>query len=176
MIETNNLGTVQTLSAFRPLLRDGSRVIVVASGFGVLSSLSPRHRPSFGTSSNDMDDVMNALNAYVESAEAGREKEDEWPEWVNVPSKVGQVAVTRIFARDLAADPDAPGDVLVNAACPGWTWTDAARPYLEREENAQAQSPEEAAVDLVWLATLPPGTVAPYGELVRHREVLPYGE
>jgi hypothetical protein len=29
-----------------------------------------------------------------------------------------------------------------------------------------------AAVDVLWLATLPPGTTEPYGELVQHRRVL----
>jgi carbonyl reductase 1 len=39
-----------------------------------------------------------------------------------------------------------------------------------------AQTPDEAAPDLLWLITLPPGTTSPYGELVQHRVVLPFGD
>jgi len=39
---------------------------------------------------------------------------------------------------------------------------------------AEAQSPDEAAEDVIWLATLPKGTPAPYGELVQHKQVLPF--
>jgi hypothetical protein len=37
-----------------------------------------------------------------------------------------------------------------------------------------ALSPDDAATDVLWLATLPPGTREPYGELVQHRKVLPF--
>jgi carbonyl reductase 1 len=37
-----------------------------------------------------------------------------------------------------------------------------------------ALSPDDAATDVLWLATLPPGTREPYGELVQHRKILPF--
>lgn len=43
-------------------------------------------------------------------------------------------------------------------------------------KGRSAQTPDEAAGDLLWLITLPPGTTAPYGELVQHRKVLPFGD
>ena len=63
-------------------------------------------------------------------------------------------------------------DILINAACPGLVNTDASRPFFA--DMSEAQSPEEAAVDVLWLATLPRGTGEPYGELVQHRTVLPF--
>jgi hypothetical protein len=35
-----------------------------------------------------------------------------------------------------------------------------------------AQSPDAAAVDVQWLAALPPGTTEPHSALVQHRRVL----
>ena len=43
-------------------------------------------------------------------------------------------------------------------------------------KGRSAQTPDEAARDLLWLITLPPGTRSPYGELVQHRLVLPFGD
>jgi NAD(P)-dependent dehydrogenase (short-subunit alcohol dehydrogenase family) len=63
-------------------------------------------------------------------------------------------------------------DILVNAACPGLVDTDASRPWFD--DMSTAQSPDEAATDVLWLATLPAGTREPYGELVRHREILSF--
>lgn len=40
-INTNNHGTYRMISAFRPMLRDNARFIVVASSFGSLRNLSP---------------------------------------------------------------------------------------------------------------------------------------
>ena len=37
-----------------------------------------------------------------------------------------------------------------------------------------ALSPDEAAADVLWLAMLPIGVREPYGELVQHRNVLPF--
>lgn len=63
-------------------------------------------------------------------------------------------------------------DILINAVCPGLVDTDASRPWFS--DMSKAQSPDQAATDVVWLATLPRGTRAPYGELVRHQEVVPF--
>jgi carbonyl reductase 1 len=104
----------------------------------------------------------------VEAGTAGRHG---WPEDVNSVSKVGQVAATRIVARDLA--PVAlPRDIVINAACPGLVDTDASRPWFT--DMSRAQAPDDAALDVTWLATLPAGSVEPYGQLVQHRDVIPF--
>jgi carbonyl reductase 1 len=47
--------------------------------------------------------------------------------------------------------------------------TGASRPWFA--DMSQALSPDDAAADVLWLATLPAGTREPYGELVQHRKV-----
>jgi len=90
-----------------------------------------------------------------------------WPDWINPASKVGQVAAVKVLAGEAARR-----DILVNAACPGLVDTDASRPWFD--DMSGALSPDEAAADVLWLATLRIGVREPYGELVQHRNVLPF--
>lgn len=68
-------------------------------------------------------------------------------------------------------------NLLINAACPGLVDTEASRPWFA--DMSAAQSRAAAAVDVAWLATRNGGAddapaSAPYGELVRHRQIVPW--
>ncbi|ACY19217.1 SDR family NAD(P)-dependent oxidoreductase [Haliangium ochraceum] len=173
MVDTNNRGTVRLLQAMRPLLRDGARVLVIASGFGTATQLTPQLRERFDTQHMSFADLDALMDAYAAAVEDGSAAEQGWPEWINIPSKIGQVAAMRIFARELA-DAGAPRDVLVNAVCPGWILTEASEPYLEQMPHLEARSPEDAAAEVLALALLPPGTETPRGELVQGERVIPF--
>ncbi len=70
-----------------------------------------------------------------------------------------------------------PSGAFIHIANPGVTLTDATREFMVTVFRAEeAQTPEQAARPLLWLATLPIGTEAPYGERVEHRRVLPIGD
>jgi len=158
------------------ILRENARLVVVASGLGILKSLPAALWPRFAAARGP-DAINAAMDDYVTAVEAGIAAAEGWPDWVNLPSKVGQVAVTRAFARAYAGDPARQAGVLINAACPGLTLTDATRHLMDTVfKGRPAQTPDEAAPDLLWLITLPPGTTSPYGELVQHRVVLPFGD
>jgi NAD(P)-dependent dehydrogenase (short-subunit alcohol dehydrogenase family) len=167
-IATNNLGTTHILERFGPLLRDGGRLLVIASSFGRLRHLpEPLHaRFDRADSLRAIDDV---LLAYADAVERGTAAAEGWPEWINIASKVGQVASMRVLARAMRADAERRG-LVVDAVCPGLVDTAASRPWFE--DMSSAQTPAAAAADIVWLATSPRGSQLPYGELVRHREVL----
>jgi NAD(P)-dependent dehydrogenase (short-subunit alcohol dehydrogenase family) len=171
MFNTNNRGTRRVLDAFGPLLNDGARLVVMASSFGSLRELDPRLHPRFDVATMSLDDLDAVTDDYVRAVEEGRAAEEGWPDWINVPSKVAQVAAVKIFERSLG-EKAVERDILVNASCPGLVDTGASRPWFS--DMSQAQSPDEAAVDVVWLATLPAGTRDPHGELVQHRRVLPW--
>ena len=170
-VGTNNHGTVRMIRAFVPLLNDGARFIVVASSFGTLASLDPRLHPRFDTRQMSLTDLDQVMDGYVAAVEAGQAAAEGWPGWINPQSKVGQVAAVKVLARELAAGA-ARRDILVNAACPGLVDTGASRPWFDNMSGALP--PDEAAADVLWLATLPAGTREPYGELVQHRKVLPF--
>jgi len=170
-VDTNNHGTLRMIRSFGPLLRDGARVIVVASSFGTLASLDPRLHHLFDVTQLSLAGLAKVMDDYVAAVEAGRAAAQGWPAWINPPSKVGQVAAVKVWARELAGQA-ARRDILVNAACPGLVDTGASRPWFD--DMSGALSPDEAAADVLWLATLPPGSREPYGELVQHRKVLPF--
>lgn len=168
-VETNNHGTSRMLAGFLPVLAPGGRLVVVASSFGRLKHLPGHLRARFEV--ERLEEVDAVMAAYAAAVRGGWAAAEGWPEWINVASKVGQVASARVAARMVAAQ--RPGDgILVNAACPGLVDTDASRPWFA--DMSKAQSPEQAAVDVLWLATLPPGTTGPNGELVQFRKVLPW--
>ena len=170
MVETNNRGAIRVLRSFGPVLRPGGRLIVVASSFGTLGHLDPRVRPPFDDA-RSLDDVDAALEAWRAAVHDGTAEEQGWPHWLNVPSKVAQVAAVRVVAGQRRAG-DLATNTLVAAVCPGLIDTDASRPWFD--DMSQAQSPQQAAravLDLVLGDTVDPAT---YGELVRFGTVLPW--
>jgi carbonyl reductase 1 len=168
-VDTNNLGTTRMIRAFGPLLRPAGRFLIVASAFGSLRNLAPELHKHFDTDTMTLDEVDAVMLHYADLVEAGRDRDQGWPESINVPSKLGQVAAARVFARE-RADISRDGG-YVGAVCPGLVDTDASRPWFS--DMSQAQTPEEAARDLVRLAVDP---VDPrfVGQLVQHGILIPW--
>jgi hypothetical protein len=101
----------------------------------------------------------------------GTAEEQGWPRWINVPSKVAQVAAVRAVAAQRRAADLAEG-TLVAAVCPGLVDTRASRPWFD--DYSRAQTPEQAAravLDLILAGRLDPAT---YGELIQFGQVLPW--
>jgi carbonyl reductase 1 len=167
-IATNNLGTTYVLERFAPLLRDGGRLLVVASGFGRLRHL-PEHLHARFDRADSLRAVDEVMLAYADAVERGTAAAEGWPEWINLASKVGQVASVRVLARAMR-DAAERRRLVIDAVCPGLVDTAASRPWFD--DMSKAQPPAAAAADVVWLATTDHGPQLPYGELVRHREVL----
>ena len=170
-IDTNNHGAYRVIRAFKPMLRDNARFLVVASAFGTLRNIPPSLHDEFDVTMRALEDIERLMDKYVHLVETGQAKAHQWPEWINIPSKIAQVASIKILAR-LMRDEASKKGILINAVCPGMVDTEASRPWFD--DMSSAQSPAQAAVDVIWLAMLPPRTETPYGELVQHREVLPW--
>jgi NAD(P)-dependent dehydrogenase (short-subunit alcohol dehydrogenase family) len=169
-VDTNNLGTTRMLRAFSPLLRPGGRLLVVASDFGTLRSLPAGLHGRFDTETMSLDDVDATMLAWRDAVLAGTAAGEGWPDWINIPSKVGQVAAVRVLARE-RRDRDKADGTLVAAVCPGLVDTAASRPWFA--EMDQAQTPAAAAAALLRLA-LDPAREETYGELVQFGEVRPW--
>ena len=91
--------------------------------------------------------------------------------WINIPSKVGQVAAVRVFARERRAA-DAPRRDAVAAVCPGLIDTEASRPWFD--DMSAAQTPAEAAAAPLRLALARASDPRFYGELVQFGSVIPW--
>lgn len=170
-ISTNNQGTHRMLRAFTPLLNDSGRLLVVASSLGSLRHLPTHLHDRFDDAVMTLDELEVVMDGYVHAVQQGTAVQDGWPDWINIPSKIGQVAAMRIVAGALR-DEARRRDLLLNAVCPGLVDTAASRPWFA--DMSHAQTPDQAAADVVWLATRPAGTTVPYGELVQHRRILPF--
>ena len=167
-VDTNNLGTTRMLRAFARVLRPGGRLLVVASSLGRLKELPQRLHARFDTDAMTLDDVDATMLAWRDAVIEGRAEDDGWPAFINIPSKVGQVAAVRVLARDRRAG-DVENGTLVAAVCPGMIDTGASRPWFDM---TNAQTPAAAAVALLKLALEPVVDPGFYGELVRFGKVL----
>ncbi|MEM8947911.1 MAG: SDR family oxidoreductase [Pseudomonadota bacterium] len=169
-IETNNHGSCRLLKRLMPLLRPGAHYAIIASSFGRLSNLPPHLHPLFDTDRLSLDDIEASMDAYVEAMENGSAAGDGWPDWINIPSKIGQVATARVSAR-LIHETRSDDDILINAVCPGLIDTDASRPWFDDMSKAQSSDEAARAVLDVWLSLKT--SIAPGGELIRFGDVLP---
>jgi NAD(P)-dependent dehydrogenase (short-subunit alcohol dehydrogenase family) len=168
-IDVANGGTHAVLRSFGPVLRPGGRLIVVASSLGTLGRLDPRLRPLFDGAT--LEQVRAAVESWRTAIHDGTAEEQGWPRWINVPSKVAQVAAVRAVAAQRRAADLAQGTLLA-AVCPGLVDTRASRPWFD--DYTRAQTPDQAAravLDLILADRPDPVT---YGELVQFGQVLPW--
>ncbi|GIH97190.1 SDR family NAD(P)-dependent oxidoreductase [Planobispora siamensis] len=166
-VDANNLGTTRMLRAFLPVLRPGGRYIVVSSALGRLRQLPPELHPRFDAAGT-LEEIDATMLAWRDAVLSGEAAGEGWPEFVNIPSKVGQVAAVRVLARQRRTEDLANGRLLV-ATCPGMIDTASSRPWFDM---TGAQTPQEAAVALLDLALDPDVDPALYGELVQFGKVL----
>jgi carbonyl reductase 1 len=169
--ETNNLATTRILRAFAPRLRRGGRLIVVASALGTLDKLDDRAAVRFDAAAASLDDVDALVAEWRAAVRDGSAADEGFGTWLNIPSKVAQVAAVRAIARERRAA-DLAENKLVMALCPGLIDTDASRPWFEDMTNAQ--SPAAAASWPVELALASSFDPAFHGELVQFGNVLPW--
>lgn len=163
-VATNNHGSRDLFRALEPLLRPDARYVMVASSFGQLRNLPEHLHSMFDTDALSLDDIEASMDRYVDVMEQGIAAAGGWPDWINIPSKIGQVATARIAARNL------PEGILINAVCPGLMDTEASRPWFD--DMSDALSTDEGAKPIIDLLLSPSGTDAPNGQLVQFGKVL----
>lgn len=160
-VEANNLGTTNMLRSFAPLLRDGGRLLVIASRAGSLRALAPALHPRFQSLAS-LDDVDRAVCRWRDAVRSGRAPGQAWPAWINIPSKIGQVAAVRVLAAQRRAR-DISRGILIASISPGLIDTGASRAWLDL---TGAPQPDEVAGPLIDFVLDPAFDEAHYGELV----------
>ena len=166
-IDVSNTATHALLRSFGPVLRPGGRFLVVASSLGTLGHLDPALHDLFDGAS--LDQVEYAVESWRSAVHHRTTAEAGWPLWLNVPSKVAQVAAVRAVAAERREHDLATG-TLIASVCPGMVDTATSRPWFS--DFSQAQSPADAAaavLDLVFAEHVDP---THYGELVRFGKAL----
>src|SRR5260370_18537434 len=160
-VAANNLGTTHILRNFAPLIRDNGRLLVVASRAGTLRALPPARHGRF-ENLQTLDDVDRAVCAWRDIVRQGLAAGQAWPEWINIPSKIGQVAAVRVLAQQRRAEELRRGDPIV-AISPGLIDTGASRQWLDM---TGAPPPDEVAIPLLDLALEEAPDTAFYGGVV----------
>ncbi|GAA3440354.1 SDR family NAD(P)-dependent oxidoreductase [Kutzneria kofuensis] len=166
-IAVANGATHAVLRSFPPILRPGGRLIIVASSLGTLRNLDPTLHPLFeGASLDEVEAVVSKWQAAVHDGTAAAQG---WPEWINIPSKVAQVAAMKAVARE-RREQDLAEDRLIAAVCPGLVDTPTSRPWFD--DFSRAKTPTRAARDVLDFVLASPVDPAKYGELVRDGKAL----
>jgi NAD(P)-dependent dehydrogenase (short-subunit alcohol dehydrogenase family) len=163
-VEVNNFGTTRLIRAFAPILRDGGRLAIVASSLGTLHYLAPVLHSRFD---GDADD---AIRAWRDEVASGRVRGSAWPSFINIPSKIGQVAAVRQVAAARRAE-DVRRGIMLFAVCPGMINTPTSGLWWD---VSGAPTPAQAAAPVADLL-LGPARPELYGELVRDGQVLDWG-
>jgi NAD(P)-dependent dehydrogenase (short-subunit alcohol dehydrogenase family) len=162
-VEVNNLGTTRLMREFTPILRDGGRLVIVASSLGTLEYLAPVLHSRFDG------DVDAAIGAWRDEVASGRTRASAWPSFINIPSKIGQVAAVRALAAMRRAE-DVRRGIMLMSVCPGMINTPTSGLWWDVSD---APTPEQAAAPIVDLV-LGPDRPELYGELVRDGQVVPW--
>ncbi|MFC3897594.1 SDR family NAD(P)-dependent oxidoreductase [Lentzea rhizosphaerae] len=164
--QVNNFGTTRLLREFAPLLNDNGRLLVVASSLGTLHHLAPVLHGRF-TAPSTLDEIDDQIARWRDEIKENRT--GAWPGFVNIPSKIGQVAAVRVLAAQRREE-DTERGILIASACPGMINTPTSALWWD---VSTAPTPAQAAKALLDLA-LDPVKREHYGELVRHGEVVPF--
>jgi NAD(P)-dependent dehydrogenase (short-subunit alcohol dehydrogenase family) len=171
-VEANNLGTTSILRHFAPLMRESGRLLVIASRAGSLRALAPALHSRF-QNLRSLDDVDHAVCTWRDAVRSGRAPGQAWPAWINIPSKIGQVAAVRVLAGQRRVA-DLSRGILLASISPGLIDTGASRPWLDL---TGAPQPDEVAGPIIDFVLRPQTDESLYGELVHvgREEPGPFG-
>jgi NAD(P)-dependent dehydrogenase (short-subunit alcohol dehydrogenase family) len=159
-IAVNFTGALRVTDMLGPAIRDDGRIVMVSSGMGEVSSLSPELRKQFLASDLSRATLVGLVQEFVRDVALGRHAERGWPTSAYRVSKAGLNALTRVLARELA-----PRQIKVNAICPGWVRTDMGG-------SGAPRSLEQGAAGIVWAALLGPD--GPTGGFFRDEHAIPW--
>lgn len=118
-MDTNFYGPIRMTDAVLPLMPEGGRVVMVSSGAGTLSILSPELQRRFTADDLDRETLYGLVEQFVDDVANGRHGEAGWPTSCYGVSKAALNAFVRIAAPELAKR-----GIAINAVGPGWVRTD----------------------------------------------------
>ena len=141
--QSNYHGTILATQILIPLIRQGGRVVNVASMAGNLTSkYSSSVREAFLATKN-VADVTKLMDTYLRAVENGTHEKEGWPSAAYSVSKSGVIGATRAIA---AEEKKKGSGILVNSCCPGYVVTDMTKGGGFKDVDQGAQTPVLLAV------------------------------
>ncbi|CAH1238296.1 CBR1 [Branchiostoma lanceolatum] len=164
----NFTGTLAISKALLPIIRPHGRVVNVSSQGSNMSlgKCSTEMKARFRDRSIQEEELVKLLNTFIETAKAGKHKENGFSDSAYGMSKIGVTVLTFIQAWEMEKDPRE--DILVNCMCPGWCKSDMAG--WERPPRTAADGADTA----LFLALLPPNTKEPQGQFFYDRKPIQF--
>ena len=134
----NYYGTMAATQLLLPQIRDGGRIVNVASVGGKLGTrYSPPIRSRF-LSAKSVEEVSQLMEEFTSAVESNTHKKTGWPGAAYGVSKAGEIAMTKIIALDNAKT---GSKTLINSCCPGYVNTDMTKGNGVKTPDHGAQTP-----------------------------------
>jgi NAD(P)-dependent dehydrogenase (short-subunit alcohol dehydrogenase family) len=144
-VDNNYRGAVRLTDALFGKLAPEANIVMVSSGMGELSRLSPALGKRLLAPTLSRADIEQVAEEFVSSVKKGNHNAAGFPSNAYSVSKALMNAFTRVLARELAGTRR-----RVNAVCPGWVKT-------RMGGSGAPRSLEQGASGIVWAATLAAG-------------------
>jgi NAD(P)-dependent dehydrogenase (short-subunit alcohol dehydrogenase family) len=157
-LEINYRGAVRVTDALFSRLAPSANVVMVSSGMGELSNLSPALRQRLLEPGLTRADIERTAEEFLSAVSRGAPAEAGFPSNAYSVSKALLNAFTRVLARELEGT-----GRRVNSVCPGWVRT-------RMGGSAAPRSIEQGKSGIVWAATL--GQSGPNGGFFRDQKPL----
>ncbi|KAK5937119.1 hypothetical protein PMZ80_010660 [Knufia obscura] len=136
-LHCNYYGTMEAVKQMLPQIKDGGRIVNVASSVGLLDSkyAGPiRERFLNAKKTEEITDLMEEFTSAVEK----NQYEGTWPGAAYKVSKAGVIGMTKTLAMDNAKS---GSRVLINSCCPGYVNTDMTKGRGAKTPDEGAQTP-----------------------------------
>jgi carbonyl reductase 1 len=141
-LHCNYYGTMQTMRLLLPHIRDGGRLVNVASTTGHLTSkYSGTIKQRFLNSKTHSD--VTALMEDFANAVGSNSYQGDWPNTAYAVSKAGVIGMTRAIAIENAKS---GSKILINSCCPGYVNTDMTKGRGPRTPDQGAETPVMLAI------------------------------
>lgn len=136
-LHCNYFGTLEATRQLLPHIRDGGRLVNVASSAGVLSSRYSKSVRKRFVDAQRPEDITELMEDFIKAVGNDTYKRD-WPGAAYMVSKAGVIGVTRVIARQNAAT---GSKTLINSCCLGYVKTDMTHGGGAKTPDQGAQTP-----------------------------------
>ncbi|KAF2153161.1 NAD(P)-binding protein [Myriangium duriaei CBS 260.36] len=138
-LETNYYGTLEATQTILPIIKQGGRLVNVASMAGHLNKYSDDVRQAFlDASAAGVPEMTSLMETFKKAAAQGTEKEQGWPSAAYAVSKAGVIGMTYAISQEQKASKN---PILINSCCPGYVETDMTGGGGSKKPNEGAMTP-----------------------------------